>query len=80
MAEHGFTLEFPYRRSLGPVVGAFFTALRDGKIVGTRTREGRALVPPLEYDPDTGERVQDGFVGVADTGTVVSWAPASSRS
>lgn len=69
-----FTLEFPYRRSLGPVVGGFFTGLRDGKILGSRTRGGRVLVPPLEYDPETGESVQDGLVDVADTGTVAEWA------
>lgn len=74
MAEASWTLEFPYRRSLGPVVGAFFTGLRDGKVLGTRTKEGRVLVPPLEYDPDTGESVQDGFVDVADTGTVRTFA------
>ena len=71
MAEQGgWTLEFPYRRSLGPVVGAFFTALRDGKVIGTKTKAGRVLVPPLEYDPDTGEAVELGFVDVSDTGVV----------
>jgi uncharacterized OB-fold protein len=69
-AQASWTLEFPYRRSLGPVVGAFFTGLRDGKVVGTKTAGGRVLVPPLEYDPETGEAVQDGFVDVADVGTV----------
>lgn len=70
MAEASWTLEFPYRRSLGPVVGAFFTGLREGKVLGTKTRDGRVLVPPFEYDPDTGDAVADGFVEVADTGTV----------
>jgi hypothetical protein len=68
--ESSWTLEFPYRRSLGPVVGAFFTALRDGKVIGTKTTSGRVLCPPLEYDPDTGEAVADGFVDVSPTGTV----------
>ena len=66
-------MELPYRRSLGPVVGAFLTALRDGRIVGSRTSGGRVLVPPLEYDPDTGEAV-DELVDVADVGTVRNWA------
>lgn len=66
-------MELPYRRSLGPVVGAFMTALRDGKLVGSRTSAGRVLVPPLEYDPDTGEAVDD-LVDVADVGTVRNWA------
>jgi uncharacterized OB-fold protein len=74
VADPKFTLEFPYRRSLGPVVGAFFTGLRDGKILGSRTRGGRVLVPPLEYDPETGASVQPGLVDVADTGTVAEWA------
>ena len=30
-------LEYPYRRSVGPVLGRFFTALRDGKLVGVAT-------------------------------------------
>lgn len=73
-AEASWTLEFPYRRSLGPVVGGFFTGLRDGKVLGSRTRDGRVLVPPLEYDPETGESVQDGLVEVAETGVVTGWA------
>jgi len=75
MAADTWTLEFPYRRSLGPVIGAFFTNLRDRRVVGTRTKQGRVLVPPLEYDPDTGEAVEMGFVDVADSGVVehFSW-------
>jgi uncharacterized OB-fold protein len=74
MAEASWTLEFPYRRSLGPVVGAFFTGLRDGKVLGARTKEGRVLVPPLEYDPESGDSVQDELIEVAETGTVTGWA------
>jgi uncharacterized OB-fold protein len=65
-----FTLEFPYRRSLGPVVGGFFTGLRDGKVLASRTKDGRVLCPPLEYDPETGEAVQEGLIEVADQGVV----------
>jgi uncharacterized OB-fold protein len=72
--EPTFTLEFPYRRSLGPVVGAFCTGLRDRRILGSRTRGGRVLVPPLEYDPETGASVESELVDVADTGTVHEWA------
>ena len=75
MADRGsFTLEFPYRRSLGSVIGGFFTGLRDAKVLGSRTRSGRVLVPPLEYDPDTGESVEADLVEVSDVGTVRSWA------
>ena len=62
-----------YRRSLGPVLGRFFNDLRDQKLVGIRTREGRVLVPPQEYDPDTGEATGD-FVEVGPGGEIVSWA------
>jgi len=68
-----FTLEFPYKRSLGPVVGAFLTALRDGRFVGVRTAAGKVLVPPLEYDPETGDATGE-IVDVADTGVVEEWA------
>jgi uncharacterized protein len=68
-----YTLEYTYRRSLGPVIGRFLSGLRDGRIEGVRTATGRVLVPPVEYDPDTGEAVVD-FVPVAETGTVTTWA------
>ncbi len=71
--ESTYTLELPYRRSVGPVVGAFLTGLRDGTVVGSRTAAGRVIVPPREYDPDTGDAVDD-LVEVAATGTVTSWA------
>jgi uncharacterized protein len=67
-------LEYPYRRSLGPVIGRFFTALRDGHFEGVRTREGRVLVPPVEYDPETGEAVSEDFVEVGPGGVVTTWA------
>jgi uncharacterized OB-fold protein len=65
-----FTLEFPYRRSLGPVVGGFFTGLRDGKVLASRTKDGRVICPPLEYDPETGEAVEEGLIEIADQGVV----------
>jgi len=65
-----FTLEFPYRRSLGPVVGGFFTGLRDGKVLASRTKDGRVLCPPLEYDPETGESVEPELIEVAAEGVV----------
>lgn len=71
--ETTFTMELPYRRSVGPAVGAFLTALRDGRLVGSRTPAGRVIVPPLEYDPDTGDAV-DEIVDVPDRGVVTQWA------
>ena len=66
-------VEYAYRRSVGPVLGRFFTELRERKLVGTRTRAGRVLVPPCEYDPETGESV-DEFVDVGPGGVVTTWA------
>jgi uncharacterized OB-fold protein len=65
-------LEYPYRRSVGPVLGRFFTGLRDGEILAGRSSDGRLLVPPPEYDPVSGRPLSE-FARVADTGSVVSW-------
>ncbi|MDH2427913.1 OB-fold nucleic acid binding domain-containing protein [Sphaerisporangium sp. TRM90804] len=74
VAEH--VLEFPggYTRTTGPVIGRFLTELREGRVVGVRTAEGRVLVPPLEYDPATGEPVTGEYVPVGPAGTVQAWA------
>ena len=62
-------LEFPYRRSVGPVIGAFLTALRDKRVIGVRAPDGRVLVPPFEYDPETGAALTE-LVDVASEGVV----------
>ena len=81
MAETTWKLEFPYRRSVGPVIGAFLSGLRDQKVVGIRTGDGRVICPPLEYDPETGEGLStDALVDLADTGTVTDWAGVSKPS
>ncbi|QIK76664.1 Zn-ribbon domain-containing OB-fold protein [Nocardioides piscis] len=66
------TVAFDYTRSTGPVLGRFFTGLRDGVVVGGRTASGRVVVPPPEFDPETHQAITD-FVEVADTGVVTSW-------
>jgi uncharacterized OB-fold protein len=66
-------IEFPYKRSLGPVIGAFSAALAEHRITGVRTSAGRVLCPPLEYDPDTGEAVDPTPIDVGPGGTVSSW-------
>lgn len=66
-------LEFPYSRTLGPVVGAFLAGLREGKLLGIRGKDGRVLVPPLEYDPITGESLGTELAPVGPEGTVVAW-------
>ena len=72
-------LEFPYKRSLGPVIGAFFTGLRDGRILGTRTPGGQVVVPPTEYDPETGQDTEPDLVEVGPGGVVKSWAWTQTR-
>lgn len=67
------TLEYPYRRSVGPVLGAFFSALSEQRLVGVRARDGRVLVPPVEYDPESGEAI-DEIVPVGPGGVVTTWA------
>ena len=65
-------LSFDYTRSVGPVLGQFFTALRERRIVGIRGSDGRVHVPPAEFDPVTYEPLSE-IVPVASVGTVVSW-------
>ncbi len=72
--ESSWTLELPYRRSVGPVVGAFLTGLRERRILGSRTAAGRVLVPPLEYDPDTGDPVEPELLEVGQAGVVTHWS------
>ena len=67
-------LEYAYKRSLGPVLGRFFTGLRDRRIEGIKTKRGRVLVPPAEYDPETGDSTGEDFVAVGPGGVVTSWA------
>ena len=66
------TLEYPYTRTTGPVMGPFLTALRDGRILGGRCGN-RVLCPPLEYEPETGAPIEPDFVDVGPGGTVRSW-------
>jgi uncharacterized OB-fold protein len=71
--EATYTLELPYRRSLGPVISGFFTGLRDATVLGSRTAAGRVMVPPLEYDPETGDDVTE-LVPVGSAGVVRTWS------
>jgi uncharacterized OB-fold protein len=66
-------LEYPYTRTVGPVLGRFMTGLREGRIEGVRAEDGRVLVPPTEYDPVTSESL-DEFVEVGQAGVVTTWA------
>lgn len=66
-------LEYTYKRSLGDVLGRFFTSLRDGRIEGVKTADGRVLVPPSEYDPMSGDATTGDWVEVGPGGVVESW-------
>jgi hypothetical protein len=66
------TVSFDYTRSVGPTLSAFFTALRNRRVVGIRGSDGRIHVPVIEYDPVTYDPLTE-VVPVADVGTVVSW-------
>ena len=68
-----YVLEYTYRRATGPVIGHFLSELREQRIVGTVTKDGRVIVPALEYDPENGDSLSE-FKQVKDTGTVLSWA------
>lgn len=66
------TITFPYKRSLGPVIGAFMTALTEKRILGIRSGEA-VIVPPMEWDPATGADLGNELVEVGPAGTVESW-------
>ena len=68
------TIEFPYTRTLGPVYSAFLTGMRDGQILGIKSRDGRVLCPPTEWDPNTGEGLDPNLVKVGPGGVVTTWA------
>jgi uncharacterized protein len=68
-----YVLEYTYRRSVGPVLGEFLAALREGRILGARTAGGRVIVPPAEYDPETSEPVAS-LVEVGPSGVVTTWS------
>jgi uncharacterized OB-fold protein len=65
-----FKLEFPYKRSVGPVIGGFLAGLKAQRLLGARTTSGRVLVPPLEYDPENGESTEAELVEVGPGGVV----------
>lgn len=67
------TLEYTYKRSLGPILSRFFTGLRDRKLFGIRRADGTVMVPPREYDPDTGQAL-DEMVELPGEGVVRSWS------
>ena len=65
-------LEFPYTRSVGPVIGAYLDGLEEGRLLASRAGD-RTLSPPLEYDPATGRGARPELVEVGPDGVVTSW-------
>ena len=68
-----YKLEYAYKRSLGPILSEFFTGLLNKRICGVRMSDGGVMVPPAEYDPQTGESLSE-LVPVSDSGVVQSWS------
>ena len=66
-------IEYPFKRTTGPVIGAFLTGLRERVLVGIKGADGRVHVPPVEYDPQTGEDLTE-LVEVGPAGTITTWA------
>jgi len=69
-------IEYTYTRSTGPVIGAFLTGLRDGRILGATSPSSGVVVPPTEYDPITAQDVGE-LVEVGPGGVVTTWSWAS---
>jgi uncharacterized OB-fold protein len=66
-------IEYPFKRTVGPVQSAFLTGLREGILVGVKRSDGSVMCPPVEYDPDTAAEL-DQLVELPAEGTVTSWA------
>lgn len=66
-------IEYPFKRTTGPVIGAFLTGLREKVLVGSKTSGGQVIVPPAEFDPDTGEDLTE-LVEVGPEGEITTWA------
>ncbi len=68
-----FVLEYTYKRATGPVIGDFLTALRDGKILGAKTKRGPVICPPQEFDPQNGDDIES-LVELGTSGVLTSFA------
>lgn len=67
-----FVLGFKYTRSTGSIIGAALTGFRDQKIIGSKTSDGRVIVPALEYDPLNSAPLSE-LQEVGQSGTVETW-------
>jgi uncharacterized OB-fold protein len=66
-------VEFPYTRSLGPVLSRFMTGLANGEVIGGVLSDGRVAVPPPEFDPITHAPTTE-FRSVGSSGEVLTWS------
>jgi uncharacterized OB-fold protein len=66
-------IEYPFKRTTGPIIGAFLTGLREQVLVGSKALDGRVIVPPAEFDPTTGDDLTE-LVEVGPEGTIATWA------
>lgn len=66
-------IEYPFTRTTGPVIGVFLTGLRERLLFGIKGSQGQVIVPPTEYDPQTGEELSE-LVEVGPGGVVDTWA------
>jgi uncharacterized OB-fold protein len=67
-------IEFPYTRTLGAVLSAFLTGMRERRILAITTPDGRVVCPPTEWDPATGAALEPALTEVGPGGTVETWA------
>jgi uncharacterized protein len=63
---------FSYRRSVGGADRLFLAGLAKGEVWGSRDSDGTVTVPPLDWNPETGDPTSD-FVLLGAEGTVRSW-------
>ena len=68
-----FTVQFAYTRSTGPILEQFFNALGEHRILGAKRPDGRVLVPPAEYDPETSAELTE-LIEVGSEGTVTTFS------
>lgn len=67
-----FEFDHDYIHHDGPVIGRFLTALRSKHLIGVKSSNDAVIIPPMEFDPNTGEALSK-FVDVSDHGTVITW-------
>lgn len=68
-----YTLEYDYRRTLGPAAGAFIAALGAQRLLGARGASGEVVAPATDYHPVSGEALTE-LVDVGPAGTVTTWS------